>query len=531
MHFERVSMAQYIEIERLIREGHRDRAIARILKCRRLLVGAVRKGVVTTELLTRAKSQEEKLPPGWVLGVDWAGVEKDIRSGHQLKRIWEEVASAATSHSNFFKYVKVRFAGLLSRTVTLREFRPGEHCEVDYAGDRIEWIDMKTGEVHEAHVFVGILCFSQKIFAWAAVDEKKPNWLDSHRRMFEFFGGSTRVVVCDNLKTGVIKSHLYDPDLNPDFVELARHYSTAVVPARSRRPKDKALVEGAVGILMRYFRFIYRRRTFTSLAEINAALGDAVERINAKIHSRFKVSRASRFESLESASLQKLPLEPYELSEWKTPTLHPDCTVGVDANFYSAPHIHRGKQMRVKLTATRVEIFLDLERVALHRRVRGQVGARIIEPVHLPENARAFLEATPQMILAQARFSHVELHGLIEELFSQDTLAHLRRAQGLVRKAYAAIQTHGREVAGPWIAAAVIQMKRFNQNRVSVFEDLLKAEMKKTNVCQGDRTIVRKSGNPMVRGHGMRKPDGEKPTVPTQLRLVMNGPQNERNEI
>src|SRR3989338_2815211 len=139
MDFERTSMAQFVEIERLIRAGHRDRPIARMLHCRRQLVAAVRKGVMTAELLTRDKREENKLPPGWALRVDWALVEKDIREGHQLKRIWEEAAAPLTSNSNFFKYVKARFAGLLGATVTLREFKAGEHCEVDYAGPRIEW--------------------------------------------------------------------------------------------------------------------------------------------------------------------------------------------------------------------------------------------------------------------------------------------------------------------------------------------------------------------------------------------------------
>jgi len=150
----------------------------------------------------------------------------------------------------------MRFATLLQTTVTLRTFKAGEYCEVDYAGDKIEWLDRRTGEIHAAHVFVGILCFSQKIFAIAHENEKKPNWLDAHRRMFEFYGGVPRVVVPDCLKNGVLRCHRYDPDLNPDYVELASHYGAAVVPARPRSPKDKAFVEGAVGILMRYFRFV-----------------------------------------------------------------------------------------------------------------------------------------------------------------------------------------------------------------------------------------------------------------------------------
>lgn len=445
MEFERTSVAQFTEIQRLIEAGQTNRQIGRSLRCRRTLVAEVRAGQFTRDVLNRAKEPSEKLPPGWALHIDWAAVERDIRDGHQLKRIWEEVAQSRTSHSNFFKYVKHRFARLLTATVTLREFRAGEYCEVDYAGDKIDWCDRRTGEIHQAHVFVGILCFSQKIFAMAHEDEKKANWLDAHRRMFEFYGGVPAVIVPDCLKNGVVKSHRYDPDLNQDYVELVTHYRAAVVPARPKKPKDKALVENAVGILMRYFRFIYRRRIFTSLSDVNDALREAVARINGKIHTRFKISREERFMSLEKATLRPLPLEPYNIGEWKNSNLHPDCTVHVDKNFYSAPDVYRGRELRVKLSANLVEIFLDLDRIAVHARARGRIGERIIDNAHLPENSRAYRETTPQMLLAQAKFSHSELHALIDELFQSDTLAHLRRAQGLVRKAYTVIQADTRE--------------------------------------------------------------------------------------
>lgn len=520
MEFERTTVSQYAEIQRLIQAGQKNRQIARSLRCRRTLVAQIRAGLFTQDVLARARAPEAKLPPGWALNVDWAAVERDIRDGHELKRIWEEVAEGRTSYPNFFKYVKARFQRLLATTVTLREFKPGEHCEVDHAGDKIEWLDRRTGEIHQAHVFVGILCFSQEIFATAHEDEKKANWLDAHRRIFESYGGVPAVVVPDCLRNGVVKAHRYDPDLNPDYVELAAHYNTAIVPARVRHPRDKALVENAVGILMRYFRFIYRWRTFTSLAEINEALRAAIDRINGKLHTRFRSSREERFTSLEKAQLRALPLEPYNIGEWKTVTHHPDCTVHVDKNFYSAPHAHRGQELRVKLSANLVEIFLDLEPIAVHARARGKVGERIVESAHLPENSRAYREATPQMLLAQAKFSHPELHALIDELFQADTLAHLRRAQGLVRKAYNVIQADTRERSSPWIAAACAQMRRFGRVRVLLFEELIAAEKKKTAVCQDDREIKRQPGNPMVRGHGTRKPEGGQPTVPTQLRLV-----------
>jgi transposase len=519
MEFERTSMKQFAEIQRLIGAGQTNRQIARSLSCRRTTVAEVRKGLLTPDRISRAQKGEERLPPGWSLHVDWAAVEKDIRGGHELKRIWEEAAASWTSYPNFFKYVKNRFAQLLVATVTLREFRAGEYCEVDYAGDKIEWLDRRTGEIHQAHVFVAVLCFSQKIFAIAHEDEKKANWLDAHRRMFEAYGGVPAVLVPDCLKNGVIKAHRYDPDLNQDYVELVAYYKAAVVPARARRPRDKALVENAVGILMRYFRFIYRRRTFTSLEEINQALREAVDRINHKIHTRFKVSRGERFESLERAALRPLPLEPYAIGEWKTATHHPDCTVHVDKNFYSAPHATRGQELRVKVSANLVEIFLNLDLLAVHERARGKVGERIIRNEHLPENSRAYREATPQMILAQARFSHSELHALVDELFQQDTLANLRRAQGLVRKAYCVIQADTRERAAPWIAAACLHLRRFGRVRVQRFEELIAAEKKKSTLCPTDREIQRQPGNPMVRGHGTRKPE-ESSNVPIQLSLV-----------
>lgn len=172
----------------------------------------------------------------------------------------------------------------------------------------------------------------------------------------------------------------------------------------------------------------------------------------------------------------------------------------------------------MKITTTAIEIFLELERIAMHERQRGKVGERIAKPEHLPPNARAYHEATPKALLAQARFSHMELFNLVEELFQSDTLGNLRRVQGLVRKSYQLIQAHGREAAAPWIAGAVAQMRRFNRVRVKAFEEFIKTEMKKIDRGPEDRSIERKPGNPMVRGHGTPKPAQEQP-VP-QLRLV-----------
>lgn len=237
-----ISVARIEEIQRLIGEGQTDRFIARALKCRRSKVSQVRQAGAVA--LASAMVTPRQSAPLWTEQIDWAEV---LGAGFQIKRIWEESAARVTSHSNFFKTIYRRYPYLLKATVTLREFSPATHCEVDYAGDRIEWVD-RNGEVHEAHVFIGILCFSQLIFAWASVDEKSQQWLSAHQKMYTFFGGVPSVTVCDCLKTGVIKTHRYDPDLNPQYAELAAHYETAIVPARPYHPKDKALVLPCMGL-------------------------------------------------------------------------------------------------------------------------------------------------------------------------------------------------------------------------------------------------------------------------------------------
>src|SRR5207302_505532 len=191
---------------------------------------------------------------------------------------------------------------------TVREVAPGERVEVDYAGEPLEWIEIKSGEIRKAWVFVAGLGFSQLLFAWAAEDMKSRNWLSCHRRMFAYYGGVAHVTVPDCLKQGVLKCHLYDPDLNPAYAQLATDYATAVVPARAKKPRDKAGVEGPVKIRMRYGRFRYRRHRFTSLSEINRALTECVERINDRRHTRFGISRRERFETVEKAALKPLPI-------------------------------------------------------------------------------------------------------------------------------------------------------------------------------------------------------------------------------
>ncbi len=492
-------MALVQEIQRLIDEGLSDRKIARALRCRRNRVAEIRSlGPAAQAGFVSAVMTPHPQDPAWASTLEWAAVLDEVGRGFEIKRIWEERAASLTSYPNFWKYLSRRHPSLLRSTVSIREFAPGTQCEVDWAGTTIAWWDDRGG-AHAAHVFVGTLCHSQLIFAHGFENEKKEAWLSGHVKMYSFFKGVPRVTAPDNLKAGVTRTHLYDPDLNPAYCELATHYGTAVVPARVRRPKDKALGELAVKLITRLFAWMFRHRRFRSLAEVNEALSEACERINTRPHARFKISRLDRFERNERLALKPLPPTPFEQTEWKAARVHPDSTVAADSATYSVPHIHRGKEVRVKLTGHQVEIFLGLARIALHPRDRSRSGVRVIEPTHLPPNAQAYLESTPQFLLSQARGVHPALGSLIEELFNQDALGHLRRAQGLVRRARTEIDALGRKQAEPRIAQAVDQMRRFGKIRVSYFDAQLSALRKRDLTPAPDRDIQRIPGNPMLR--------------------------------
>ena len=383
-------------------------------------------------------------------------------------------------------------------TSTHREFEPGERCEVDYAGKKVEWVDRRTGAVNEAVIFVGVLGSSQYIFGNASANAKSKYFLEAHVDMYEYFGGVPKVTVPDCLKQGVLKCHLYDPDLNPSYVELAKHYDTAIVPARPKHPKDKAIVEGAVKLVMRFFKWRYRNHTFFSVTEIDQALKKVIEEINQKPHTRFKVSRYQRWQELEKDKLKSLPLLAYEVVEWLEPKVHPDCHISVDSTYYSVPHIYRGRFVKVRLSRNQVDIFIDGVRIALHCRWKSKDGKFITDTNHLPPNSRAYCEATPTNILSQARFINKELHELIKGMFESDTIGNIRRAQGLVREARSEINKHGQKDSEAIISSACDSMQKFNKIRVPFFKELLN-KFRKEKFKAEDRDIVRNHANPMLR--------------------------------
>ena len=486
-----ITMAMFDDIKQKIANNLSDREIARTLRKRRSLVAEIRSGEFKPDFGVRS--------PKWAEGLNWDEILKEIGSRHTLKDIWSEAASELISYEQFTRYLHQRYPFLKREFVVPRDFKPGERAEVDWAGDHVRFIHPKTLKVEQAQIFIGILGYSQLMFAHATETQQKHDFFQSHRLMYEFFGGVPLVTAPDNTKTAVIKTHLYDPDLNPEYRELAHHYGTAIVPARPYRPKDKALVEGAVKLVMRAMRWRYRRHTFTSLNEIRLALTAVVEQLNEKKHTRFKVSRNDRFNS-EKEHLKALPEVPYEACFIKDATVHPDSTIQVEQQFYSVPHLLRGKRLRIKIYDHTLEVYAGIERVAVHMRLKGAKGQRIIDETHMPENAKAYREQMPQTILWQAKNISPSLHHFLAELFVKDTCGNLRRSLGLIAAARKVSREYKTpDLAEPVIRAAVEHMVRFNQIKVQVFKSALASHKQQTLFNTEEKEINRKPGNAMLR--------------------------------
>ena len=260
--------------------------------------------------------------------------------------------------------------------------RPGESAEVDWAGQKAHWFDPDTGERMEAPVFVGVLSSSRYAYVEAFSAQDQESWLNAHVNMLRFFGGVPRILVPDNLKTGVTKADRYDPVINRVYRELAEHYGTAVIPARIRKPRDKANAEGTVGIVTTWILAALRDRVFFSISELNEGIAEKFERFNAKPFQKKEGSRLDAFLAEEKAALLPLPGIPYELSSWKKAIADKSYHISIEKMLYSAPYEYIGHEMEIRLTRNVVEIFFDGQRVCSHTRLRGRPGQCSTVPSH-----------------------------------------------------------------------------------------------------------------------------------------------------
>ena len=370
----------------------------------------------------------------WTAAVDWEAVAKARKAGRTIKQLHADHGPDGVSYWAFRRALGQRLVRA-PKTALRLDHQPGEKTFVDYC-DGIVLVDPHSGTRTKTHLFCGVLPFSGKIFAEFVFDQKLPSFLSSHERMWAYFGGVTPYVVVDNLKSGVAKAHLYDPDVNPTYCEFGNHYGFGVLPARPYTPRDKAAVEAAIGVIQKTFFQEVSGRTFSDLHELNLAFRQFLERLNGSVMKDYGVSRNDRFVE-ERPRLSPLPATGFERSEWKELIVHPDCHVQGHKNFYSVPFQHVGQTMRVRLTAKMVEIFsAELEFICAHARLTG-VGRYQTVDDHMPPHAMQRSSFEIKSHVAKAKAIGPKTAELAELLLvqGQRPLRKLRLFQGLSRLA------------------------------------------------------------------------------------------------
>jgi len=346
---------------------------------------------------SKLATEERRVP-------DWPTVFADLKAKNVTKfLLWQEYRALHPAGYNYSWFCDQYRRWLGKRDVSMRQnHRAGEKLFIDYAGHTIPVIDRHTGEIADAQIFVAVLGASNYTFAEATASQSLPDWIGSHQRAFAFFDGVTAVLVPDNLKSGVKTPHRYEPDLNPTYHDMAQHYGVAVIPARVRRPKDKAKAEVGVQIVERWILAALRHHTFFSLHQLNARIRELLVGLNNRPFRKLPGSRRSQFEALDRPALQPLPATHYVYAEWKKARVNIDYHIEVDRHYYSVPYRLVKQELDVRFTVNTVECYYRNQRVASHCRSR-RAGHHTTQREHMPESHRQYGDWSPERLVRWAR--------------------------------------------------------------------------------------------------------------------------------
>jgi len=333
-------------------------------------------------------------------------MEKQMkRKGMTIGLLWQqyhEQHPAGYGVTQFYKYYRnfVKRA----KPVMHMEHKAGDKIFIDFAGEKLSIVDRDSGELLEVEVFVAILGCSQLTYVEAVYSQKKEDLVRACENALHYFGGVAAAIVPDNLKSAVTKSSRYEPTINETFADFAEHYGTVVLPARAYRPKDKALVEGAVKIIYRSIYTVIGDQPYPTLEALNAAIRQALEVHNTTAFKGRDYSRRQQFDEIEKSALQPLPAYPYEFKQQAIVTVMKNGHVclGADKHYYSVPYRYIGKRVKLLYTSSRVEIYAHYERIAAHTR-HGRKYHYTTNPEHLASAHRFLSDWTPEKFIEDAR--------------------------------------------------------------------------------------------------------------------------------
>jgi transposase len=336
---------------------------------------------------------------------DFAHIHQELkRKGVTLQLLWEEYHEAngeqAYGRSQFCALYK-QYRKSLARSMR-QVHRAGEKTFIDYSGKKMSVVDVLTGEIREAEIFVASMGASKYTYAEATWTQTIPDWIESHKRMFRFFGAVPWVLTPDNLKPAINHACRYEPETNSTYADMADHYGCIIIPARPRKPKDKAVVESHVQVVQRWILARLRNRLFTSLQELNEAIAALLPLLNNRRFKKLPGTRASAFRDLDLPAMKPLPAQPYEYADFRRARVNSiDYHVEVEGHYYSCPHQLVGELVQVRMTAYVIECIFKGRRVASHVRshLRGK-HTTLLE--HMPEAHKRHAQWSPTRLLSWA---------------------------------------------------------------------------------------------------------------------------------
>ena len=332
---------------------------------------------------------------------NYAEVHQELkRKGVTLILLWEEyrqtVGEASFQYTAFCTHYRV-WAGKLKRSMR-QVHRAGEKLFADYAGPTVPIIDAHTGEIRPASIFVAVLGASSYTFACATSGQTQADWLSGLGRAFIYIGGVTELIVPDNPRALVANANRYEPELNRATAEFAAHYGTVILPARPRKPQDKAKAEVGVQVVERWILARLRHRQFFSVAELDAAVAPLLALLNERPFKKLPGCRKDAFARLDAPYLRPLPITRFIMAEWKRAGVNIDYHIEFEGHYYSVPHALVRQEVELRITRSTIEILARGRRMTIHpRSYRKGCYSTIAD--HMPASHRAHAEWSPGKLM------------------------------------------------------------------------------------------------------------------------------------
>lgn len=443
-----VSHTDYRRIMGLLLEGRSYREISAVLECAPKSIAAARR-VIKAEALTSDRLAQlsdtalaELFPDGRsrvkseYADPDYAKVVASFKKNrhYTLLQGWRSYTSRPSS---LRKYGYSQYCALFNTYVRRHDLtavlnhEPGMTMFIDWAGDTIDLVDAVTGQVTKAYLFVTVLPYSGYLWCRAFTDMRMPSWLAAHVGAFEFYGGVPQLLIPDNALTASQRRERGDAArwVTGRYQQLADHYGTSVLPTNVRSPKEKAAVESGVNVVNKRVIGYLAEDVWTSLDDLNDAIGERVHEINHDIRRVDGSTRWERFGEEEAELLGALPFDRFEEVDWREVKVQRNSHVTCDSQHYSVPHEHAGKLVRVRLTSSRVTVFDGQQIVCEHVRLTGRKGRYSTAAAHLPDEYRNVDGLwSRQWFIRRAQAYGPATVTVIEQLIDQRTL----EAQGFL---------------------------------------------------------------------------------------------------